>query len=257
MDPCVWNKNVNGNQVTIVIYVDDLAISCKDKAEVHKIKDIIEKEFLDIKVKESNEMSYLGMSLKLSDAGIEMSRKGYIEEVLKDYGELYEYAHPADEKLLVNEDSTPLDDKKGFHKVVAKLLYLCKRGRPDIALAVNYLCTRVQSPTAHDGAKLKRVLGYLRSTLHVTRMIGNQPFDRIEAYIDAAHACHEDEFGQSGGAIMVGHTMVEVITRKQKCAARDSTEAELVALEALLLDVEWHDEWFRGQGSEDAFDLSR
>jgi len=72
-------------------------------------------------------------------------------------------------------------------------------------------------------------------------MIGNQPFDRVEAYIDAAHACHEDGFGQSGGAIMVGDTTVEVITRKQKCAARDSTEAELVALEALLLDVEWHD----------------
>jgi len=82
----------------------------------------------------------------------------------------------------------------------------------------------------------------------VTRMIGNQPFDRVEAYIDAAHACNEDGLGQSGGAIMVGDTMVEVITRKQKSAARDSTEAELVALEAQLLDVEWHDEWFRGQG---------
>ena len=32
MDPCVWNKSVNGNQITIVIYVDDLAISCKNKA---------------------------------------------------------------------------------------------------------------------------------------------------------------------------------------------------------------------------------
>jgi len=57
MDPCIWNKNTNGNQITIVIYVDDLAISCRDKTEVHKIKDIIEKEFLDIKIKESNELS--------------------------------------------------------------------------------------------------------------------------------------------------------------------------------------------------------
>jgi len=69
-----------------------------------------------------------------------------------------------------------------------------------------------------------------------------------QVFTYCSHACHEDGFGQSGGAIMVGDTMVEVITRKQKCAARDSTEAEMVALEALLLDVEWHDEWFRGQG---------
>jgi len=26
MDQCVWNKIVDGNQITIVIYVDDLAI---------------------------------------------------------------------------------------------------------------------------------------------------------------------------------------------------------------------------------------
>jgi len=47
---------------------------------------------------------------------------------------------------------------------------------------------------------------------------------------------------------MAGGTTLECITRKQKCAARDSTEAELVALEALVLDVEWHQEWFKWQG---------
>ena len=99
-----------------------------------------------------------------------------------------------------------------------------------------------------DEGKLKRIIGYLKLTLMETRRINSEPFKRIEAYIDAAHACHEDGHGQSGGVIIVGDTMVEAITRKQKCAARDSTEAELVALEALLLDVEWHDEWFRGQG---------
>jgi len=45
---------------------------------------------------------------------------------------------------------------------------------------------------------------------------------------------------------MAGGTTLECITRKQKCAARDSTEADLVALKALVLDVEWHQEWFNG-----------
>jgi len=61
MDPCVWNKKVNGNQTTIVIYVDDLAISSKSKEDVHSVVKLIQKEFVDIKIKESNEMSYLGM----------------------------------------------------------------------------------------------------------------------------------------------------------------------------------------------------
>jgi len=70
MDPSVWNKNSNGNQTTIVIYVDDLPISSKCKEDVHAIMGLIKNEFVDIKVKESNEMSYLGMNLKITDDGI-------------------------------------------------------------------------------------------------------------------------------------------------------------------------------------------
>ena len=54
--------------------------------------------------------------------------------------------------------------------------------------------------------------------------------------------------GIGGGVIMVGGTTVKCITCKQKCVARDSTEAEMVALEAIVLDVEWHHEWFKRQG---------
>jgi len=248
MDACVWNKWVNGNQVTIVIYVHDLAISCKDRVEVHRAMNMIKDKFIDIKTKESNEMSYLGMNIKIAEDGIHVSMASYIAEMVKEFDGVKDYSHPADDKLYVNDGISPAKDKKWFHKMVAKLLYLCKRGRPDIALPVHYLCTRVQNPTDADEKKLNRIMGFLKATIDHTRKISSKPFKRIEAYIDAAHACHEDGFGQSGGAIIVGDAMVEVITRKQKCAARDSTEAELVALEALLLDVEWHDEWFEGQG---------
>jgi len=248
MDVCVWNKTVNGNQVTIVIYVDDLTISCRDVKEVHNARDLIQKEFVDVKVKESKEMTYLGMNIKITDNGIEVSMMSYIEEILKEYEGLYEYAHPAYDELFMNEDVTASDNAKGFHSIVAKLLYLCKRGRPDVALPVHYLCTRVKDPNTKDELKLKRILGYLRSSLRTVRKISAKPFNRVEAYIDAAFACHADGMGQSGAVIMVGGTTVEAITRKQKCVARDSTEAELVALEGLLLDVEWHHEWFKGQG---------
>jgi len=110
---------------------------------------------------------------------------------------------------------------------------------------VHYLCTRVKSPTLQDEHKLTRIMGYLKLTLDKTRKIDGKPFERIEAYIDAAHAAHHDGFGHSGGVIMVGG---KCITRKQKYVARDSTEAEMVALENILLDVEWHNERFVGLG---------
>jgi len=103
MDPCVWNKIVDADQITIIIYVDDLAISCRNKDEVHKAMAMVKEKFIDIKVKESNEMSYLGMNLKIDNDGIPVSMTNYIQEMIKEFGELREYTHRADEKLFVND----------------------------------------------------------------------------------------------------------------------------------------------------------
>jgi hypothetical protein len=255
MDPCVWNKTVDGVQTTIIVYVDDLLISSKRKEDVMLIKNLVEKEFLEVKIKEGNDVTYLGMNLKTrKDGSIELSMVQYVKDVLDKWSnqDLYLYGHPADDKLFyVDENSPKLDEdkSKSFHKVVAQLLYLCKRARPDIGLPVHYLCTKVKSPSEEDEFKLERVLGYLKSTVHMARIINKDgKMNGIDAYIDAAFAAHQDGMGQSGGAIMMGSTLLEPITRKQKCAAKDSTEAELVALGELNLDVLWHQEWFENQG---------
>jgi len=71
---------------------------------------------------------------------------------------------------------------------------------------------------------------------------------KIETYIDAAFAPHRDGKSHTGAVVFIGGTAVEIITRKQKCVARDSTESELVALSDTILDMEWHKEWFTYQG---------
>jgi len=52
MDGCVWNKIIDGNQTSIVIYVDDLAISSKSRDDVHATMELIKTEFVDVKIKE-------------------------------------------------------------------------------------------------------------------------------------------------------------------------------------------------------------
>ncbi len=56
----------------------------------------------------------------------------------------------------VNQSAKFLQEKAKFHSIVAKLLYLGKKGRPDILLPVQFLCTRVQNPTVDDERKLER-----------------------------------------------------------------------------------------------------
>ena len=178
--------------------------------------------------------------------------KGYIQNVIKEWSNknIRDYVKPADDDLFYEDKSSEASkDAKKFHRTVAQLLYLCKRARPDIQLAVHYLCTRVKNPTLNDERKLDRVVGYLKGTIDRGRLITKDgEMTRIFAYIDAAFAAHEYGKSHSGAVIMMGNTMLEGITGKQKCASHDSTEAELIALCDMSTDVLWHHEWFEHQG---------
>ena len=135
--------------------------------------------------------------------------------------------------------------------MVAKLLYLCKRVRPDILLAVQFLTTRVKNPTKRDDYKLRRVIGYVTLTKYKRRFIdGNDEPNIFRFFIDAAFACHDDGKGQSALVGMLGNTAVITMCRKHKIATRESTEAELVALSDMMLIAEWAKEFMMAQGFE-------
>ena len=69
----------------------------------------------------------------------------------------------------VDELATKLDEDVSNmypHHNTAKLLFLCKRARPDTTqTAVAFLSTRVKSPDNDDYKILARTLKYLRGTL--------------------------------------------------------------------------------------------
>jgi hypothetical protein len=60
----------------------------------------------------------------------------------------------------VDESADKLDEETAqlFHHNVAKLLFLCKRARPDVQAAVAFLTTRVQQPVVDDYKKLGRTM---------------------------------------------------------------------------------------------------
>ena len=62
----------------------------------------------------------------------------------------------------VDESSTRLENKDAdiFHSIVAILIWVEKRGSPDIETAISFLCTRVTKSAKEDKAKLSQVLQY-------------------------------------------------------------------------------------------------
>ena len=66
---------------------------------------------------------------------------------------------PASDNLLdVDKDSPQLSGKDAdfFHQTTARLLFAAKRAKPDLQVAIAYLCTRVKSPSQPDYCKLTR-----------------------------------------------------------------------------------------------------
>ena len=96
--------------------------------------------------------------------------KKHIEEALDWFGEniTERPVNPANKNQFnVEPGSKEIDTGKSdiSHSVVVKLLYVCKRARPDVETAIAYLCTRVSKSTNDDWKKLRHVLAFLKNTI--------------------------------------------------------------------------------------------
>ena len=116
----------------------------------------IEEKFGKMTVTRGKTHIFLGMKITLQDDGtVKIEMKDYVKEAIEAFGEdvTKHAANPARKDLFeIKEDSPKLCKERAdrFHRIVAKLLYISKRGRIDIQLAIAFLCTRVSCSTEQD-----------------------------------------------------------------------------------------------------------
>jgi hypothetical protein len=158
---------------------------------------------------------------------------------------------PAAEYLFKIIDGVELLDEKTsefFHSTVAKLLFLCKRARPDIQTAIAFLCTRVQEPTKHDYNKLARVIKYLRKTEDMVLRLSADNLNVVKWWMDASYAMHPDMRSHTGGTMSLGTGSAYSTSNKQKLNTTSSTEAELVGIHDVLPQALWTKYFMEAQG---------
>jgi hypothetical protein len=105
-----------------------------------------------------------------------------------------------------------------YHHNTAKLLFLCKRARPDIQTVVAFLCTRVKNPDEDDYKKLTRVMRYLRLTTTMPLTLEADGTNVVKWWAGASYAVHPDMKSHTGGAMTLGSGVI--YGRRQ---GRDST----------------------------------
>lgn len=262
-DWCVANKMVNGKQLTIVWHVDDLKISHVEADVVTTVISKLEKQYgkdsygkeCPLTVCRGKKHDYLGMTLDYTMAGkVAADMIKYIEsKILNDLPDNFNgiAVTPAANHLFeVNDNCTKLDTVKAelFHHITAQLLFLAKRGRPDLLTGVAFLTTWVQGPDEDDYKKLQRVIKYLRDTADLILTLESDKSGTIHWFVDAAFAFHHDMKGHTGGMLSLGKGAIYSTSQKQKLNTKSSTESELVGVDDLMPQILWTRLFLQAQG---------
>ena len=135
---------------------------------------------------------------------------------------------PAQKHLRgVNTDYKPLSNEKkdNTHSIVAILLWIMKRARPNLETAVGLLCTRVSKSDEDDWKKLRRVIAFVKPTINDVMIIGASDLSNIFTWIDADYAVNADMKSQTGRPISMGVGALHGKSSEQKLNVKSSTEA--------------------------------
>ena len=255
-DPCVANLMVDGKQLTIVWFVDDTKISHVDPKTVDWLLEKIEEEYGKLSITRGNKHTFVGIDFEImSDGKVKIITKDYITEAIEDFGEDVSagaVTPAANNLFVVSDEGNKLGKEQHdtFHSIVAKLLFVSKRSRLDIGLAVAFLCTRVSKSTHGDWNKLKRLLKYLYSTIDMPRIYSFDNLVVIKTWVDASYAIHPDMKSHTGGVISLGHGVLTSKSSKQKLNVKSSTEAEVVGASDYIPYTVWLTRFLESQGYE-------
>lgn len=256
-DWCVANKIVNGKQHTVGWHVDDFLMSHEDADVNSQLIEWFQNKYGRISpltVHRGSVHEYLGMTLDFTICGaVRISMCDYVDGIIKQAPADWTGSAntPAANHLFdINANCPGLDKDRAalFHHLVAKALFLCKRARPDLQLAISFLCTRVKSPDEDDWAKLRRFVLYLRATRDLDLTLEADATNVVKWWVDAAYAVHADLKSHTGGSMSLGSGMIYSSSTRQKLNTKSSTEAELVGAGDLMPQVLWTRYFLQVQG---------
>jgi len=253
-EQCVFNRvESDGTQSSLCFHVDDLMITAKDEIHLDRVLEDIKSVLGDVNVTRGTKHNYLGMTFDFEHAAIlRVHMTSTVENILSNANVGDDVAtSPASNNLFSIDVNSALlndEDREYFHSIVAMLLYLAKRVRPDLLLAVSFLSTRVKNPTVQDMNKLVRALKYLNGTKLLGLSLKGEDVVSVCAYMDASYGVHDDFKSHSGVFVSLGVGPIFTKSSKQKLNSKSSTEAEMIAVSDGLNHVLWLRNFLEDQG---------
>ncbi len=231
-DPCMANKQVKGEQLTVCFYMDDCKISHLIPKVVDKTTEWLRLEYENVfedgtgqmKVHHGKTHKYLGMPLDFSHANqCRVTMIDYVDEIVVAYDKaltklsdgfsavkkkmnIARTSAASDDLFFVNEDAEKPSEEgaTAFHNLVAKTLYVSKRARPDVSTAIAFLTTRVRAPDVDDWRKLSHLMEYLRVDRLCLLILSADGSGVLMWYVNASFAVHPNMRSHTRGVFTMG-----------------------------------------------------
>ena len=185
---------------------------------------------------------FLGVEVLPNSWGLVLSQKRYIVDLLRKTNMLE--AKPVSSPMAQSTslsafEGDPLSDATLYRSTVGALRYLSIT-RLDISFIVNKLSQFMHRPTNLHWQSVKRLLRYLKQTIHFGLQLHRSKVHTLQAFSDADWAgCRDDRRSTGGFCVFLGNNLISWGCKKQQTVARSSTEAEYKALDNASAEVKW------------------
>jgi len=217
----------------LLLYVDDIVLTASSPALLRQIIGALQQEF---SMKDLGILHhFLGMHVQHLGSNLFLSQQQYMIEILERAGmaDCKSCLTPVDLNPKLSAEGPPLSSTGAtdFRSLAGALQWLTFT-RPDISYAVQQVCLHMHDPRETHLAALKRILRYVRGTLHMGLLI------RPSTPADWA-GCPDTRRSTSGYALFLGDNLVSWSSKRQNTVSRSSAEAEYRAVANAVAEATW------------------
>ncbi|KAK1417324.1 hypothetical protein QVD17_26451 [Tagetes erecta] len=231
----------HGTQLAyLLLYVDDIVITANDSTLLGQLIKKLSSEFAMTDLGSLHH--FLGITVTRDPHSLHLAQSQYARDILHraNMSTCKPCHTPVDtsSKLSATEGDL-LADGTLYRSLAGALQYLTIT-RPDIAYAVQQICLFMHAPREPHMAFLKRVLRYVKGTLHIGLRLSSSPSHSLTAYSDADWGgCPDTRRSTSGYCIYLGDNLISWSSKRQQTISRSSAEAEYRGVANAVAEATW------------------